>query len=169
MADVLRPPRPAANRGAQNTRTQRKRSERLRPASNREQNPTREPPTRPAERQPRERGQPTERRTASNDVEVRNHFLREIDAHGPYDSIGRVQRGVDMFRSGGPTPNNFLPHLAAHAEFPHHLALPYDLSHHHPSMYQGAPLIRGFPAHDRILEKMQQTNAHNYRGRNLDD
>jgi hypothetical protein len=169
MADVLGPPRPAANRGAQNTRPQRNRRRRHRPTSNREHNPTREPPARPVGRQSRERGRSIEGRTANNALEVRNHFLREIDAHGRYDSIGRVQRGVDMFRPGGPTPNTFLPHLAAHAEFPHHLALPYDLSHHHPSMYQGAPLIRGFTAHDMILEKMQQTNAHNYRGRNLDD
>ncbi|TID15355.1 hypothetical protein E6O75_ATG08608 [Venturia nashicola] len=85
--------------------------------------------------------------------------------HGPYDTVGSIQRGVDMFQGGNPVPDVFMPHLAAHVEYPQHLALPYNMEHVHPSLYQGAPLIRGFPAHDAILESMQQNNRENYRGR----
>ncbi|KAE9971211.1 hypothetical protein EG327_009947 [Venturia inaequalis] len=101
--------------------------------------------------------------------EVQDPSLEEIEdpeaPHGPYDTVGSIQRGVDMFRAGDATPDIFMPHLAAHGEHPQHLALPYDMEHAHPSLYRGAPLIRGFSAHDAILESMQQYHRENYPGR----
>jgi hypothetical protein len=156
MRDVLRPPPPpgpVSHRGTQHARLGPSRGRRTDSASTR--------------RQPLVGG-----RAPKSPWEVEDPFLREAAseamdlaeleaAHGSYSVVGGVQRGADMIRPG-PAPGTYMPHLNAHAEYSHHLQLPYDMSHVHPSMYEGAPLIRGFPAHDRILETMQQNNAENY-------
>ncbi|QDS75198.1 hypothetical protein FKW77_008773 [Venturia effusa] len=189
MADVLRGSRAASNRGIESgstrageapsaapsrrrRRTQpstmqqaRHGSERRSPAS-----PERQPSTRRAVsrrspehdpiREPRQRN----RRAEGEDSSLDNSDDAEAP-HGPYGSVGGIQRGVDLFRAGEAVPDVFMPHLAAHREYPHHLALPYNMEHTHSSLSQGAPLIRGFPAHDAILESMQQNHRENHRGR----
>lgn len=182
MADVLEETQAASTREAKKGSNRAKQRHPTQQASGRSarqpatrQPPERKPPARrPAPREPPARASPEDRpvrgrRQKSNRPELENPSLDDIDdpeaPHGPYDTVGSIQRGVDMFRAGDATPDVFMPHLAAHGEYTHHLALPYNMEHVHPSLYQGAPLIRGFPAHDSILERMQQNHRENYPGR----
>jgi hypothetical protein len=157
MADVLGLPRPAPHRRRRRRRSSLDNGGRTMSASRRRRASAAQPPM---------RRPPVDGRVAGSPWELDDPFLRELDEieapHGPYDTVGDFQLGADMFRPGTP-PAIFMPHLAAHAEYQHHLALPYNMSHVHPSMYEGAPLIRGFPEHDRILGLMQQTSRENYR------
>lgn len=189
MADVLAESRAASNRGAKRGPNRAGSAPSRGPKKHRKQRSARqqarEPPARhPPARRPASRGPPTREpparaspernafkdlRQANNSTEIEIPSLEDLEdaeaPHGPYDTVGSIQRGVDMFRAGDPTPDVFLPHLAAHRDYSHHLALPYNMEHAHPSLYQGAPLIRGFPAHDLILESMQQNHRENYPGR----
>lgn len=176
MADVLGLPRQASTRGAKRRPGRSRQMDSTGTASNRHarhvtvRQSTARAPERPpgtgrplarpaAERRPRRHG-------GGENAAWEEESLDEMEGlHGLYDTVGSIQRGVDMFQPSSPTPDIFMPHLAAHGEFPQHLRLPYNLEHHHPSLYEGAPLIRGFPGHDKILKSMQRDNRENYRGK----